>query len=51
MGSNMTPPPGPLPDTQALNGPWVAEVYGTFEDESAVYIIMELCEVGVPRQG
>ena len=31
---------------KALNGPYVAEFYSTFEDAQCVYIIMEFCEGG-----
>ncbi|KAF6256038.1 kinase-like domain-containing protein [Scenedesmus sp. NREL 46B-D3] len=31
---------------RALNGPYVAEFYASFEDAQCVYIIMELCEGG-----
>eukprot|EP00877_Chromochloris_zofingiensis_P008085 jgi/Chrzof1/352/Cz01g12180.t1 len=31
---------------RALNGPYVAEFYSTFEDAQCIYIIMEYCEGG-----
>lgn len=31
---------------KALNGPYVAEFYATFEDPQCVYIVMEYCEGG-----
>lgn len=31
---------------KALNGPYVAEFFSTFEDTQCVYIIMEFCEGG-----
>jgi serine/threonine protein kinase len=31
---------------RALNGPYVAEFYASFEDTQCVYIIMEYCEGG-----
>lgn len=31
---------------KALNGPYVAELYTSFEDTQCIYIIMEYCEGG-----
>jgi calcium-dependent protein kinase len=30
----------------SMNGPYVAELYSTFEDKKNIYLIMELCEGG-----
>lgn len=30
----------------SMNGPYVAELYSTFEDKNNIYLIMELCEGG-----